>query len=357
MKSLLVTLAATIGLLSAQEPEVKKEAVLPAAAVRKALQWMQDRDPEKRDAAYRSFQLYGGSARDIYRATLEKAQRAHEKRLDRLLNDEGKNPYLGIDLLTEELNTERERILALIHTDFKKAGDKVRMLRSEVEKLERLNERIRKTAKADSRGFDQTVSTIAIAMAEVQRELRSLDEEDPSENPPSSAAAQKEALNESFDGEVYLKTREEVDKVRREITLLGETNKANSESQWANSGQKEFARIINSERTLFGISPLLLEERLSAACTGHSVDMATLGFFAHESPVEGKKSPWDRARVAGFQHRAMGENIFMGSSAAQSAYKGWFGSDGHRFIMFGKRANLLGAGPHGRHWTMMTGRK
>lgn len=357
MKAILLSLAAASGLLSAQDTESKKEAVLPAAAVRMALQWMQDKDPEKRDAAYRTFQLYGGSARDVYRSTLEKAQHAHEKRLDRLLNDEGKNPYHGIDLLTEELTTERERIFALIHTDFKKAGDKIRMLRSEIEKLSRLNERIRKTAKADSKAFDQAVAAIATAMAEVQRELKALDGEEPSDDPPSSAPAREEALNESFDGEVYLKTKQEVDLVRREIALMEETQKANTESQWAKANQKEFASLINAERSLFGISPLLLEERLSAASTGHSIDMAHLGFFAHESPVEGKKSPWDRARVAKFQHRAMGENIFVGSSSPNSAYNAWFASDGHRFIMFGKSANLLGAGPHGRHWTMMTGRK
>lgn len=357
MRLILLILSAFLGLLSAQDTETKKEAILPDAAVRKALQWMQDKNPEKRDAAYRTFQLYGGSARDIYRTTLEKAQRSHEKRLDRLLNDEGKNPYHGIDLLTEELRAERERVFPLIHTDYKKAGDKIRMLRSEVDKLNTLNARIRKIAETDSKAFDQMVAVIATAMAEIQRELKSLDDEEPSEDPPSSIEAQKEALNESFDGEVYIKTKGEVDRVRKESALLAKINKANAESKWANSSQKDFARIINSERTLFGISPLLLEERLSAAATGHSVDMATLGFFAHESPVEGKKSPWDRARVAKFQHRAMGENIYMGSSSANAAYNAWFGSDGHRFIMFGKGANLIGVGPHGRHWTMMTGRK
>jgi uncharacterized protein YkwD len=47
----------------------------------------------------------------------------------------------------------------------------------------------------------------------------------------------------------------------------------------------------------------------------------------------------------------------MGSSSHTSAYNAWFGSDGHRFIMFSDRPNLIGIGPHGKHWTMMTGRK
>jgi uncharacterized protein YkwD len=73
--------------------------------------------------------------------------------------------------------------------------------------------------------------------------------------------------------------------------------------------------------------------------------------------VPGKKSPWDRAKLAGFAGNASGENIFMGSTNFQSAYDGWFGSDGHRFIMFADSPNVLGLGISGIHWTLMTGRK
>lgn len=346
-----------LGLLTAQELEEKVEAVIPQEAVRKALQWMQDENPQKREAAYRSFQIYGGEAREIYRATLERAQLAHGKRLARVLNDEGKNPYHGIDLLTEELKDERQRIYALIKIDYKKDGAKVRMLRDEVEKLDRLNNKLRKITLKDSKSFDDAISSLAMAMAEVQRELDSLDEEEPSEHVPSTVAAQQQALNESFDGEVYLKAKKDVQKVRAEVKALEATNQANADHKWANTGQKDFASIINTERSFFGLSPLLIEERLSAASVGHSKDMERLGFFAHESPVKAKKTPWDRARLAGFEHRAMGENIYLGSPSPQSAFNAWFASDGHRFIMFAKGPNLLGVGLQGRHWTMMTGRK
>ena len=51
------------------------------------------------------------------------------------------------------------------------------------------------------------------------------------------------------------------------------------------------------------------------------------------------------------------ENIFKGSSVYTSAYNGWFASDGHRFIMFARGPNLIGLGPVGNHWTLMTGRR
>lgn len=344
------------GLLSAQEEE-KKEPRIPAMAVNKALQWMQHHDPEKRQAAYQTFQLYGPSVVDVYRATLEKAMRGHEKKIARLLNDQRENPYHGIDLLTEELKTERERIFKLIHTDYKKESSNIRMLTDEVEKLEKLNVRARKIAQKDSSEFDADISQLAMAMAEVQRELLTIDSEELPHDLPASVEAQHAALNESFDGEVYLKTKSQITMVQEEVALLTKTEEANQNAKWASASQKDFATMISEQRSLFGIPPLLMDEQLSAASTGHSEDMARLRFFAHESPVEGKKSPWDRARVAKFKHRAMGENIFMGSSSPEAAYKAWFGSDGHRFIMFGQGANLIGVGPHGRHWTMMTGKK
>ena len=46
----------------------------------------------------------------------------------------------------------------------------------------------------------------------------------------------------------------------------------------------------------------------------------------------------------------------MGSSGFDAAYSAWFGSDGHRFIMFGDGCNVLGVGISGKHWTMMTGK-
>ena len=208
-------------------------------------------------------------------------------------------------------------------------------------------------ASADSGSFDASVSTISTALAEVQREILLAQGEELA----SEELDQQGALKESFDGEVYLKTKSQIAAVQREIAALKKVNATNAACGWANLSQKDFSKYLNENRSLFGITPLLMEERLSEAATGHSVDMATIGFFAHQSPVKGKKSPGDRARIAKFQHRWTGENIFMGSSSHTSAYNAWFGSDGHRFIMFSDRPNLIGIGPHGKHWTMMTGRK
>ena len=107
---------------------------------------------------------------------------------------------------------------------------------------------------------------------------------------------------------------------------------------------------------VLGLGPLRLEEKLSNAATGHSQDMKALGFFSHTSPVPGKASFGDRARKAGFRGSPRGECIAAGYGSASAAYRGWFYSDGHRHIMLARGPSVLGIGPVGSHWTLMTGR-
>ena len=130
---------------------------------------------------------------------------------------------------------------------------------------------------------------------------------------------------------------------------------AHRQYRWAKPEMQTFAEMLNTQRCLVGLRPLLLAERLSEAAYGHSEEMINLNYFAHESPVAKNKSPWDRARNAKFEGSAAGENIFAGSEAPAEAYGGWWSSDGHRFIMFADGVNALGVGRYARDWTMMTG--
>lgn len=110
----------------------------------------------------------------------------------------------------------------------------------------------------------------------------------------------------------------------------------------------------NLWRLLVGLNACLLDPSLCEAARDHSKDMAEKGFFAHDSPVPGKTTPWDRA--ARFGTSASGENIFMGSASAHAANSGWFYSPGHHKNMFSPGQNRVGLGQHGNHWTQMFGR-
>jgi len=110
---------------------------------------------------------------------------------------------------------------------------------------------------------------------------------------------------------------------------------------------------LNALRMTCGLQPLLYDAKLCKAAQGHSKDMQARNFFAHESPVEGKKTSQDRARLVGTT--VSGENIYMGSSSPTDALKAWFLSPGHHKNMLSESARRQGLGREGKHWTQMFG--
>lgn len=109
----------------------------------------------------------------------------------------------------------------------------------------------------------------------------------------------------------------------------------------------------NEWRLLAGLGAVTLDPLLCDTARDHSKDMEEKGFFAHESPVPGKKSFTDRAR--NFRTTASAENIYMGSTDPAAANRGWFFSPGHHKNMFAAGHRRIGLGRHGGHWTQMFG--
>lgn len=112
-------------------------------------------------------------------------------------------------------------------------------------------------------------------------------------------------------------------------------------------------RELNEWRLLLEQNALEIDPKLCEAGRDHSKDMAEKGFFAHISPVSGKKTPSDRAKRAGTT--GGGENIYAGSTKPEGANKGWFFSPGHHKNMFNPGYRRVGLGQHNRHWTQMFG--
>ena len=115
---------------------------------------------------------------------------------------------------------------------------------------------------------------------------------------------------------------------------------------------REEARAIlacNLTRNLLGLSALVIDLKLCDACRDHSKDMETLKFFAHESPVPGKRQPWDRAKL--FGTTACAENIAMGMHDGKAANEGWFHSPGHHKNMLAADHVRIGMGRSGVYFT------
>jgi uncharacterized protein YkwD len=331
----------------------------PTDFTRKAEQWMASTEAPKRQAAYRTWLQLGPDAMPNYQQALERSLKLHDQAIDRLCaGGRGQpNPYADHQLVADELDAGRTRVIPLIRTDWQKDPKQVAMLREEMQGLESLLAKVTRAAQADTRNFDHAIDGHLAALTEVRRELERFDPDADSRGLDDDEL-RDQVLRDQLEASHLEELRQRFRATRALLDDHAAVRKAHDTAgPWSDGSMTTFAGILNSQRLILGLGPLQLDEKLCDAAKGHSSDMARLGFFAHESPVPEKKTPWDRARKAGFSGNASGENIFMGSAEPQSAYNGWFGSDGHRFIMLASGPNTLGVGISGVHWTMMTGRK
>lgn len=109
---------------------------------------------------------------------------------------------------------------------------------------------------------------------------------------------------------------------------------------------------LNLIRIRCGIGALRIDKKLCEAGRGHSQDMVELEFFAHESPVDGKKTLGDRASKAGTS--ASSENIARGQRTGKAVIDGWWHSPGHHRNMLAA-ATRTGIGRFEFHWTQLFG--
>jgi uncharacterized protein YkwD len=88
----------------------------------------------------------------------------------------------------------------------------------------------------------------------------------------------------------------------------------------------------NSYRSQFNCPPLRENARLDQSALAHSQDMATHGYFDHNSPSG--QTPWDRIHTAGYQFSMAAENIAAGYPTPEAVIDAFFNetppNDGHR---------------------------
>jgi uncharacterized protein YkwD len=99
---------------------------------------------------------------------------------------------------------------------------------------------------------------------------------------------------------------------------------------------------INAERLRHGREPLALDPALNLAAQRHAEDMLARSYFAHRGPDH--KTVRDRARAAGFEWSAIGENLAEGQQSAKEAVEAWMRSSGHRENILDRRYTKTGVG-------------
>jgi len=161
----------------------------------------------------------------------------------------------------------------------------------------------------------------------------------------------------AFGGEVYKSLRETEDL----MALSGVATEARDKGVLADNQAlapellpEEYKGLfeLNRIRILAGIGALKIDAKLCLAGRDHSKDMVEHDFFSHTSPLPGKRSPGDRARLAGTS--GGGENIAAGQETGGGAIRAWWYSPGHHRNMMGGYGRV-GLGQHEDHWTQMFG--
>jgi uncharacterized protein YkwD len=104
----------------------------------------------------------------------------------------------------------------------------------------------------------------------------------------------------------------------------------------------EMLARVNALRSKAGAPPLNLNQDLQQAAQAHAQDMLARGFFAHKSPSG--TTVRERSRKAGYEWRAIGENIAEGQTSVEEVVTTWMGSPGHRKNILSRDFRELGIG-------------
>lgn len=110
--------------------------------------------------------------------------------------------------------------------------------------------------------------------------------------------------------------------------------------------EREQVRVTNDYRIMFGRWPLRLVEKCVLSSRGHCEEMSKLGYFGHFSPTPGRKTPWDRMRLQGYEY-GVSENIIQGQTNPQGAHDGWCHSSGHHRNILMPPWTEMGTGHYG----------
>lgn len=116
--------------------------------------------------------------------------------------------------------------------------------------------------------------------------------------------------------------------------------------------EAQVVALTNQQRLAYGCPALRDDPRLRAAAMGHSVDMQTRDYFAHDTP-DGV-TPWTRIGAQGYTDPSA-ENIAKGQQTPQAVVDAWMNSPGHRANILSCSSKAIGVGvqfgPSGPWWT------
>ena len=101
------------------------------------------------------------------------------------------------------------------------------------------------------------------------------------------------------------------------------------------------------------VPELVWDSRLEAAAKRHARDMAEHDYFDHRD--RDGAGIGERARRAGYDWRAVGENIARRQRTVEEVVEDWLASPGHCRQLLDAGYVEIGAAEHGAYWTQVFG--
>ena len=98
--------------------------------------------------------------------------------------------------------------------------------------------------------------------------------------------------------------------------------------------------IMNIDRAQYGLRPLRINAKLSAAAVDRINDMFRYRYFNHVSPSG--LEPWTWVERRGYRYRMIAENLAVGYRSADAVVDGWMHSPGHRANLLGRAFDEVG---------------
>ncbi|GEM_PF-3031960 len=178
----------------------------------------------------------------------------------------------------------------------------------------------------------------------------------PGEVPPGPLEPALEGLRCVLEAEGFPWLGEKARQAGRDIRAR---NERTAKSLGLGPLERAGIRAVNDYRERMGLNRLRLDPALQSAASGHSREMDEKDFFAHDSPMPARRTPYRRMAEAGYDFRVAGENIARkkGGLTAREALDAWIDSPGHHRNLLQPGFEDLGLGVSGIYWTLDMGRK
>lgn len=132
------------------------------------------------------------------------------------------------------------------------------------------------------------------------------------------------------------------------IPSTGGSAGAPAADQSNSSYASQVVQKVNQQRASAGLSPLTVNQNLTAMALEKAKDMYNNNYFDHNSPTYG--SPFTMMNSFGIKYSTAGENIAKGQQNPTEVMNAWMNSSGHKANILNGKFTQIGVAYYNGEW-------